>query len=368
MRKTCKKVLSLLLALVMMLGMLPAAAFAVEPTSGTCGDNLTWTLENGVLTISGKGKMKDYGVIHDYDVYREAPWPNITAADIRQGVTSIGVRAFCHSTSLTSVIIPNSVISIGDEAFYNCTSLVGITIPESVIDIGKNAFISCISLTSVTIPNSVTSIGSCAFERCTSLASVTLPDDVTWISDGTFMYCENLTSVTIPNKITNIGEAAFFLCDSLKDVYYAGTESQWKAINIDIDNDPLTSATIHYNSTGAGSEPAKPDEGASEASIMDETVLQAKRLLHSDTFSFYRNWASPVQNMAKQLAGTPSVTWYTIENFTDIYYKSAKNGDLSTNDVGEATTVEFYEYLLFKLLDSKELEYFSITEPFGFCQ
>ncbi len=32
----------------------------LSATSGTCGDNLTWTLEDGVLTISGTGDMKDY--------------------------------------------------------------------------------------------------------------------------------------------------------------------------------------------------------------------------------------------------------------------------------------------------------------------
>ena len=30
------------------------------PTSGTCGENLTWTLENGILTISGSGPMTDF--------------------------------------------------------------------------------------------------------------------------------------------------------------------------------------------------------------------------------------------------------------------------------------------------------------------
>ena len=28
--------------------------------SGTCGENLTWSLDNGTLTISGTGKMTDY--------------------------------------------------------------------------------------------------------------------------------------------------------------------------------------------------------------------------------------------------------------------------------------------------------------------
>ena len=39
-----KRILSLLLVLVLLCGLLPTVAFAETATSGTCGDNLTWTL------------------------------------------------------------------------------------------------------------------------------------------------------------------------------------------------------------------------------------------------------------------------------------------------------------------------------------
>ena len=48
-----KKVISLTLVLCMLLSFMPIIANAA--TSGTCGDNLTWTLDNGTLTISGTG-------------------------------------------------------------------------------------------------------------------------------------------------------------------------------------------------------------------------------------------------------------------------------------------------------------------------
>ena len=36
-------------------------------TSGTCGDNLTWTLDDaGTLTISGTGAMANYEYYEDY--------------------------------------------------------------------------------------------------------------------------------------------------------------------------------------------------------------------------------------------------------------------------------------------------------------
>ena len=41
----------------------------------------------------------------------------------------------------------------------------------------------------------------------------------------------------------------FYGCNSLKDVYYSGTQEQWKEISIGSYNGCLTSATIHYGSS-----------------------------------------------------------------------------------------------------------------------
>jgi len=48
--------------------------------------------------------------------------------------------------------------------------------------------------------------------------------------------------------VTSIGAWAFRDCTSLTDVYYAGSEAQWKAISISSNgNDDLLTANIHYN-------------------------------------------------------------------------------------------------------------------------
>lgn len=173
---------------------------------------------------------------------------------IAEGVTSIGEQAFYECTSLKSVTIPDSVTNIGADAFSHCTSL------TSVTSIGYNAFDSCKSLTSVTIPNSVTSIGVDAFALCTSLTGI-------WVAEGNSHYSSDASGVlfnkdkttlvqcpgafaayTIPDSVTSIDWDAFGDCTSLTDVYYAGSEAQWKAISISSHgNNNLFTANIHYN-------------------------------------------------------------------------------------------------------------------------
>ena len=181
-------------------------------------DNLTWKLyEDGTLTISGTGAMKDYD-------YYNNPSPASQKKDsvkkvvIEDGVTSIRNSAFYDCNSLTSITIPNSVTSIGAYAFSNCYYLTNITIPNSVTSIENYAFRSCSSLTSITIPDSVTSIGKLAFYSCDSLTSITISNSVTSIEERAFAYCSRLTSITIPDSVTSIGEAAFAGCSSLTTI------------------------------------------------------------------------------------------------------------------------------------------------------
>ena len=315
-----KKLLSLALALVMVLAILPTAAFAADSD---------FTIENGVLTkYNGKGgavTIPDSVTSIGNGAFEDCV--GLTSITIPNSVTSIGNGAFVGCSGLTSVTIPNSVTSIGERVlvgctglteiqvetgnqnytsvdgvlftkdmktivaypggkkgayaipnsvtiikkhtFQACTGLTSITIPNSVTFIEEFAFAYCRGLTSVTIPSSVTVIGRVAFINCTGLTSVTIPNSVTYIGDLVFSECTGLTSVTIPSSATRIGAGTFGGCEGLKDVYYGGNEAQWNVIRDDFGGhsfrNGLTNATIHYNSTGPSTQPTTPDKPAKDA-------------------------------------------------------------------------------------------------------
>lgn len=143
--------------------------------SGTCGNNLTWTLDSsGKLTISGTGDMSDY--THDFENnIRTSPWADyrsmIRSIEIGSGVTSIGSCAF-EDTNITSLTIPGSVTAIGDYGVKVNRYLAELTLQPGLKSIGKEAFSRSYRLTTLTIPGSVTSIGKNAFTNNQQLTTV----------------------------------------------------------------------------------------------------------------------------------------------------------------------------------------------------
>ncbi len=236
-----KKILSLILAAVMLMAVLPGvgvlAAEVVD--SGKCGDNITWSLtSDGTLTISGTGKMEDYGVyIPDDGLFTCAPWSY-------------------KCESITSVVIENGVTSIGDQAFYRCSNLPGITIPDSVTSIGTMAFYECSSVASIKMSKNITRIGGWAFK-----GTAYYNDEANWengvlyirhnlieanrdkvsgdysVKDGTvcigiaaFADCSDLINITIPDSVTSINDV-FSGCNSLTSINIATGNKKYTSVD-----------------------------------------------------------------------------------------------------------------------------------------
>lgn len=120
-----KRLIAMLLLMSMLLCWVPGEVFAEDTNSGTCGENLSWTLWDGTLTISGTGKMYDFKM-QAFGVGELQPWVNsgnaIKKIIIEDGVTYIGSNAFSETTA-TSVQMADSVTEIGGSVFSGCIGL-----------------------------------------------------------------------------------------------------------------------------------------------------------------------------------------------------------------------------------------------------
>ena len=138
--------------------------------SGSCGANLTYTIDGTVMTISGTGEMDGYSSSE------LPPWVAydhfITKLVIENGVTSIGANAFSQFDSITELVIPEGVTRIESMGFKDCSNLRTVSLPETMTHILDFAFDSCVSLQEIEIPPSVTHLYWGSLDYCTGLKKI----------------------------------------------------------------------------------------------------------------------------------------------------------------------------------------------------
>jgi len=235
--------------------------------SGICGaqgDNLTWTLtDDGTLTISGSGAMRDY-YFDDY-----APWysykDNIKKVQIESGVTLIGEFAFHWCSKITEITLPDTLKTIGAWAHSHCSALKSIDFPEGLLEINGEAFYACSSLASVFIPSTVNKIDG-AFGSCDSLEEIkvhsqnqkyssldgvlfnkdktilleypagkpdktySIPAGVTSANSSAFWH-SNFETVSIPTSMSEVNQFHFNHCDNLESITVSTTNPNYCAID-----------------------------------------------------------------------------------------------------------------------------------------
>lgn len=147
-------------------------------------EKVSYKLENGVLTISGKGAMDSYDKASAQPWYKERA--QITSVVVEDGITEIGSFAFYGLTNLNSVSIADSVTEVGGYAFKNCTALTDVQLPEKLESIGESAFYGCSGLSEISFQVSLKSIGGYAFSRCTGIKQITFAGDAPEIQTGAF--------------------------------------------------------------------------------------------------------------------------------------------------------------------------------------
>ena len=161
-----------------------------EQYSGTDGGNLSWTLSNDTLVISGSGPMTDFAY------YESAPW-------------------YAYHEQIKTVSMEEGVTSIGDYAFWGFQDMESLSIPKSIEVIGKNSIEDCFSLTSIAIPENVEFIGYDALHNCTSLVYIEwLAKDCKFNDNGMSpLFSDNLdmTTMVIGADVVSLPD---FFCES----------------------------------------------------------------------------------------------------------------------------------------------------------
>lgn len=203
-------------------------------------ESIIWDIsENGTLTLSGNGPMKDYE--HDSEEDWLAQKDSIKKVIIGDGITSVGSHAFSDCNNMKIVMLPDSLEIIGNDAFVNC-SLEEIDIPAHVSKIGQAAFFLCNHLASINVdennPYYLSTDKGLFDKNQTELILVpasfkiyTVPNGVTTIDAYAFDNCDFLETVRLPVGITNIETYALRGYD-ITELEYFGTTSQWNDISL----------------------------------------------------------------------------------------------------------------------------------------
>lgn len=297
-----KRFVSLLLAISMIFSLMPVSAVTAfaegknggeVKAKGYCGvetenngKDLSWTLDNnGVLTITGSGAMKDYpryenqrpdwylnhkdsirSVVLDNKIthigdyafdgctsiksVRYTGYTGNAGVALPESVTTIGVHAFSDTGVTGTLKLPEHLTEIDSLAFYHCRKLNGeLKLPDTVKEIGGFAFNSCGFTGKLELPAILENIGNDAFESCsgltgkltfpskmneikssifhgTGITEVVIPSSIKTVYDFAFNSCMNLKKVYLPTEIPKIYNRAFRGCDNVK-FYYPAYKADW---------------------------------------------------------------------------------------------------------------------------------------------
>ena len=206
----------------------------------------------------------------------------LASFNLPAGVTEISEYAFKDCKAIKSMDLSN-VTKIQKGAFFNCAALESLTVSEKIEYATKDAFYGCdalvyneegelrylgneanktvllvapttLNITDCKLSATTEVVADAAFRNCQYLTTITLSDSVKVVNgctelnyneseNGLYLGTEeNPYMVLVGLDVTSkedftlnkdtkiIADTAFVGCAVLKDISYAGTEDEWKAI------------------------------------------------------------------------------------------------------------------------------------------
>ncbi len=282
MRMASKKLISVVLALVLLMGAAFTAFAGIGDFSYDVKEDGTGaitvfngTIENGVFTIDDMDELLELPLTavapaaFSYDSSNSdlAFLADVTSIVVEAGVKEIGSQAFANLPALESVEFKGDV-ELGENAFAGCKTLKKVAFDGSAY-LGEYAFKGCTALEELitvegkafdsergalndtawfknytvdfvtvgttliaykgadeeeTIPLNITSIGACAFEGNNTLKKIIFSRYVDSIGNNAFADCTSLEEVVFSDigKITEVGDNAF-----LNTPYYDNFEGEF---------------------------------------------------------------------------------------------------------------------------------------------
>ena len=119
-----------------------------------------------------------------------------------------------YSEQIKEVVVAEGVTEIPNSAFQNYSNLQKITLSSTVRTLGTYAFAQNTNLKEVNLNTELKHFGQCAFTE-SGFEEIILPPNAEYEGD-IFLYCKNLKSVTVPSGTTWVGNAQFYGCTSLE--------------------------------------------------------------------------------------------------------------------------------------------------------
>lgn len=146
--------------------------------------------------------------------------PNLTQADLPEGVESIGDDAFSqtYSAGLKTVTLPSTLKSMGRDVFMN-SALISVKWPASLPKIPNRTFAGCQHLSEVELPEGLEVIDDNAFDA-TAIENIIFPTTLKEIGRRAF-WKTKFKEMAVPNHILKLGDGAFEDCERLEKIYFS---------------------------------------------------------------------------------------------------------------------------------------------------